>query len=192
MAQNEKIKIPFREVSCKQVGDGHSSCFAAGTLVKVLGGYKPIEQVRVGDMVLTHMGRYRRVTATTSRTADETLAVRVQGAPEIVCTPNHQFYAMTPYRPGKSAKREPRWIAARWIAAGRLDRRAYVATILGKIKMRVWVPVKGTTPLGVAQVFNLSVEEDQTYTVTEFNVAVHNCSTLGVGAGRGIARHGDR
>lgn len=187
MAHDKKNRISFQEVSCKQVGDRRPSCFAAGTLVKVLGGYKPIEQVCVGDMVLTHMGRYRRVTATMSRTADETLAVRVQGAPEIVCTPDHQFYAMTPYRPGKPAKREPRWIAA-----GRLDRRAYVATMPGKIKMRVWVPVKGTTPLGVAQVFNLSVEEDQTYTITEFNVAVHNCSITGMGAGRGMTRHGDR
>lgn len=159
--------------------DGSPPCFAAGTLVKVRGGHRPIEEVAVGDEVLTRMGRYRRVTATMARTAEETLAVKVQGSPEIVTTPNHPFYAMTPNRKGKDEKRRPRWIEA-----GRLDRSTYVALAIEGMRMRAWTPVLGTAPKGAASVYNLSVEEDETYTVTAANVIVHNCSTFSMAGKR--------
>lgn len=34
-------------------------CFVAGTQVYTDKGYKSIEDIRVGDMVLTHKGRFR-------------------------------------------------------------------------------------------------------------------------------------
>ena len=45
-------------------------CFAAGTLVLTARGLVPIEDVHVGDHVLTHLGRYREVTRVTAKTAD--------------------------------------------------------------------------------------------------------------------------
>ena len=36
-------------------------CFAAGTLVLTDSGYKKIEEIKEGDLVLTHTGKYRRV-----------------------------------------------------------------------------------------------------------------------------------
>ena len=36
-------------------------CFVAGTLVTTDNGEKPIEEIQAGDMVLTHLGRYRKV-----------------------------------------------------------------------------------------------------------------------------------
>lgn len=38
-----------------------TSCQLAGTLISTSDGMKPIEDVKVGDMVLTHKGRFRRV-----------------------------------------------------------------------------------------------------------------------------------
>ena len=45
-------------------------CFAAGTLILTARGLVPIEDVRVGDHVLTHLGRYRAVTRVMAKTAD--------------------------------------------------------------------------------------------------------------------------
>lgn len=45
-------------------------CFAADTLVLTERGLIPIEDVAVGDRVLTHLGRYRKVTATMAKQAD--------------------------------------------------------------------------------------------------------------------------
>jgi len=51
-------------------------CFAAGTLILTARGLVPIEDVAVGDQVLTHAGRYRPVTATMNRQA---ATVRLSG-----------------------------------------------------------------------------------------------------------------
>lgn len=110
-AFNALDKLP-EELMRLDILDGSPPCFAAGTLVKVRGCYRPIEEVCIGDEVLTHRGRYRRVTARMSRAADETIAVRIQGLPEIVTTPNHPFYVRTMRRTGKLGKRtfgKPEW-----------------------------------------------------------------------------------
>lgn len=44
-------------------GTPHPNCVTPGQMVNTRRGDIPIEQVRAGDMVLTHKGRYRRVTA---------------------------------------------------------------------------------------------------------------------------------
>ena len=49
-------------------------CFPAGTLVLTEAGLRPIEDVQLGERVLTHKGRWRPVTATMRRLADTVLA----------------------------------------------------------------------------------------------------------------------
>lgn len=73
---------------------GGSPCFPAGTLILTSEHLKPIEEIKVGDMVLTHRNRWRRVTATGSKIAD-TIVLRGNGVPSLECTPNHPFYART-------------------------------------------------------------------------------------------------
>lgn len=60
-------------------------CFVAGTPVLTSRGMRPIEHVTVGDLVWTHAGRWRPVTATMKRTAD---TIRIG---PVVCTPDHPF-----------------------------------------------------------------------------------------------------
>lgn len=73
---------------------GGSPCFPAGTLILTSEHLKPIEEIKVGDMVLTHRNRWRRVTATGSKIAD-TIRLRGNGVSSLECTPNHPFYART-------------------------------------------------------------------------------------------------
>ncbi len=68
-------------------------CFPAGSMVLTNEGMKPIELVGVGDKVLTHTGRYSRVTNTFDRGVRSAVTVVGQGHPGLVCTPNHKFYA---------------------------------------------------------------------------------------------------
>lgn len=67
-----------------------SGCFVKGTLVKTDKKYKSIENIRVGDRVLTHNGLYKKVIGTTCRTEKE----RIINVNNINCTPNHEFYVI--------------------------------------------------------------------------------------------------
>ena len=71
---------------------GGSPCFPAGTLVLTSERLKPIEEVTVGDMVLTHKNRWRRVLKVGSHQSD-TIILTGQGVNSLECTGNHPFLA---------------------------------------------------------------------------------------------------
>jgi len=69
-------------------------CFAKGTMILTQSGYKPIENVIVGDMVLTHKLRWRKVTNTMLTERDE-MVIQGYGNPTLVCSTGHPFYVKT-------------------------------------------------------------------------------------------------
>lgn len=67
-------------------------CFPAGTLIITDQGMKPIEEIEVGDRVLTHKNRWRPVLSLMNKEA-ETVTVRGHGHYGLVTTPSHPFYS---------------------------------------------------------------------------------------------------
>jgi len=67
-------------------------CFVPGTLVLTNTGLRPIEDIRVGDLVLTHRGRWRPVVKAWTQISD-TVEVRGYGHYGLVTTPGHRFYS---------------------------------------------------------------------------------------------------
>lgn len=75
----------------------NDNCFPPGTLITLGNGTtKKIEDIRVGDMVLTHMGRPRRVVETMARPfSGDLVSIRGLGSPKAVCsTANHPFFVV--------------------------------------------------------------------------------------------------
>lgn len=72
-------------------------CFAAGTLINTKRGLIKIEDVQMGDMVLTHKARYKKVLIPMEKTADHHNLLKLQGAPEIKVTDEHPFYIKEAY-----------------------------------------------------------------------------------------------
>lgn len=70
---------------------GGPPCFVKGTLILTMRGYVPIENVAVGDEVLTHLGRWRRVTERHEVRESETIEVRAGSW--ITTTEEHPFYS---------------------------------------------------------------------------------------------------
>lgn len=112
---------------------GGSPCFVGGSLVMTVDGPKPIEDIRVGDVVLTHRNRWRKVTAVGHKTAD-TIIVKGQGSTGIECTPNHPFWACTKEWSWDNDRRsdvphltDPKWTCAEnlkgmmWLNAGEAE-----------------------------------------------------------------------
>ncbi|MCA9639636.1 MAG: hypothetical protein KC492_03050 [Myxococcales bacterium] len=143
------------------------NCFVAGTLVLTNSGYRPIEQVRAGDFVLalpddgeeSGTPSWRRVKETFSRqsvTVD--LIVELPGGDplRIGTTLGHVVWV-----------RDRGWIHVAAIRAG------------DEIWSRhfMWRPVAGLEPRRTQeQVYNLRVEGDHTYFVTQIAIWVHNTS----------------
>lgn len=71
---------------------GGSPCFPEDALVLCEEGFKPISQIQVGDKVITHKGRLRKVLKTGAKFSN-TVRVKGAGTCGIECTPNHPFYA---------------------------------------------------------------------------------------------------
>ena len=67
-----------------------SPCFPEGTLVMTEHGYLPIEDVEIGMRVLTHKGRWRKVTETGAKFASTVILTGNHYGLE--CTPNHPIY----------------------------------------------------------------------------------------------------
>lgn len=71
---------------------GGSPCFVAGTKVITKEGYKNIENIKTGDMVLTHKNRFMPVLKTGGDTNKDIYKLKVQGFLETECTDYHPFY----------------------------------------------------------------------------------------------------
>ncbi len=95
-------------------------CFVGDTLVMTYNGYKPIRDISVGNMVLTHKNRYKPVLKTMNQGEKKIVKISAMGIDEIKCTPNHRFYVRTKYRkylhnPNRNLRlfKEPEWKEAK-------------------------------------------------------------------------------
>lgn len=143
---------------------GQHACISGGSQILTLDGYKNIEDVEVGDMVLTHKNRYRKVLNTqVNYIGPNEELVEFSGKnifKPIITTKNHPFYT----RQNGETK---------WIEADNLNEDDEIYLVLEdkwfKIDCKRLVPSK-------TWVYNLEVDEDNSYTVS--GIAVHNCGRL--------------
>lgn len=82
------------------------SCFAKGTYILTEKGYIPIEDISVGDKVLTHKGRWRKVTATMHRDGARLWDVNGFGILPTRTTAGHPYYVAKPDQPMEFKKVE--------------------------------------------------------------------------------------
>lgn len=116
-------------------------CFVAGTLVLTAEGYKPIEEIVEGDMVLTHTNTYKEVVSIGKKPSSEIIKVRSVMTGGIYCTPNHPFYVREMYRKGHKAIRTFR--QPKWKSAGELTKTDYLGLpVNNKSELPLW---EGTT-----------------------------------------------
>ena len=71
---------------------GGSPCVPAGSKIKTDKGYKNIEDMEIGDMVLTHKNRYRPVSRLYKRKTNHLYHIRFNGNKTLDITGNHPVY----------------------------------------------------------------------------------------------------
>lgn len=164
----------------------YSNCFPRGTLVYTKEGYKPIERIEKGEFVLTHKNRFRQVNATMSRVYDGELSI-IDGYnfDRIVCTSNHKFLTANGWREAKDITEED-YMKCELINSFfdddghfkfgfdttkfKYDNGDYYLRVKNKFTLN-------TSSLGQSiEVFNISVEEDNSYVVND--IVAHNCYVI--------------
>jgi hypothetical protein len=106
-----------RKVIGKDVGGGIQEigdCFPAGTMVRMADGTeKPIEQVKIGDFVVTGKNRVRMVTDTIAKEfSGELVYLRGKGClREVGATPDHRFVQVNKPRNVRGGNAEFLWTA---------------------------------------------------------------------------------
>jgi site-specific DNA-cytosine methylase len=120
------LEIDWHAVEPVDLVVGGPPCFTAGTLILAKRGLVPIEDILIGDEVITHELHYRRVSAVMRREAD-TVIVKGQGHFGIETTAEHPFWACEVAREwivGSKAAEGPHWRRTRrepeWIEAADL------------------------------------------------------------------------
>ena len=137
-----------------------TACFPAGTPVAVADGFKPIEDVEVGDLVWswheeTGNLALKPVTQTMRRDADALVELQV-GADTLRATPEHPF-----------------WANGAWKVAGELEAGDALLRSDGQL-MPVRAVVHHTEH--PAPVYNLEVADWHTYLVSWWMFVVHNAT----------------
>lgn len=91
-------------------------CFTGETLINTNLGFKPICEISIGDLVLTHENRYRKVIDFGSKES-KIYSLKAQGIIETFTTSNHRYYVIERYRQWNSKRRcderkftEPKWV----------------------------------------------------------------------------------
>lgn len=96
-------------------------CFTPGTLVLTNNGYKAIEEVKVGDKVITHNNRFRNVTKVMNTHSNHYYEIKNQFSEPIHATEEHPFYV--------KEKINNVFSSPKWVKAKDLTTNHYISTV---------------------------------------------------------------
>lgn len=105
------------------------SCFPAGTMVLTEHGYAAIETLEIGTRVLTHLGRWRKITDT-MQAVKPLWSVQAHGHPGLIASSEHPLYTRKLQRKWRTKPRgyERTLADPEWTAASKVEKGHYVAT----------------------------------------------------------------
>ncbi|PPD31305.1 MAG: hypothetical protein CTY20_00770 [Hyphomicrobium sp.] len=102
----------FYDEKDAEIVAARQQCMPAGTEIITVDGLRNIEDVQVGDLVLTHRGRWMPVTKTFRGESCELVTMKAKSLDAITLTPGHPVYGVN-IGFNKAVNGGPDWIAAR-------------------------------------------------------------------------------
>ena len=194
--KNEFFKDNIREIKAEELpeADVYTAgfpCFPKGTKIDTLSGLKNIEDIKVGERVLTHFNRYKRVRKTMKKIYKEEFYEIKTNGKSIIATKEHPFYIKEVLNGGFLTK--SKWVEIKDITPGcyiGVPRKTKEVLNLNSIEFTdsylYWIKIKEVNKLekrSNVPVFNFSVETDESYTANGF--ASHNCQSFSIAGHRG-------
>lgn len=162
--------------------DNNNWCFKAGTKVLTPSGNRNIEELKIGDEVITGSGNIEKVENILNRHAEDTCNVKVAGIGSIYTTSEHPFLAkqfLYIDNDEMECFSEPSWVKASDLKFG--DK---VATRNHEFEKKydedndvIWTTVYSSEATEPYEVYNLTVSNEHTFIAN--GVVVHNCGGTG-------------
>lgn len=158
-------------------------CLVGDTLVMTKTGLVPIKHVQKGDMVLTHKNRWKPVTW--SGCTGRKLIYDIQvGTEHIFCTGNHKF--LVRYVEELLGMHKERFS---WIPAASLDVKQHSLCQIKENGAYEYKDFCVRRTNQKAKVYDITVEKDHSFVVTNENICIHNCTDLSTaGLQKGMRR----
>lgn len=176
-------------------------CFVAGTYIYTNSGLKEIENIKIGDMVYTHKNRFRKVLEVMKQTSEDVYELNIISEnlenpyiKSIKATGKHPFLVKETNSSNSIAK----WVDFKDLKKGMYlampyeliknqynDMFCYVDTFFcGVDRAQSWIMLQDEPKKVEAKfiVYNLTVEEDNTYVADGF--VVHNCQSFSIAGKR--------
>lgn len=137
-------KINGADIPPVDILTNSSPCFAAGMMVRTKDGMRTIEEIKVGDYVLTHTGEFHKVLNSGCTGTKETVKLKAMGICDIIATPNHPFYVRhmkrrfpTFYIDGKRKRGNERvFDKPEWKTLGELTKDDYIGIPINNYKRK--------------------------------------------------------
>lgn len=142
-------------------------------------GYIPIEEVDVGDMVMSHDGQWHPVEWAGKTGHKEIMLIKAVGCAEIGATYDHRFYAC---RIEDGQLTEPEWVMAKDLTVSHRIGRPYKGDnpMLPGSAIKngfIWLPIQTLTfTLEKTDVYDLTVKDSHSFMVN--GIIVHNCQDI--------------
>lgn len=156
--------LPDMDLLC-----GGFPCFTGETLVTVYdNNYVQIKDIKVGDYVLTHQNRYRKVTNFFNQGEKIIWNIEVTGCPTIHTTFNHRFYVKCDDK-------------IDWVSTQELTPRHLMGVIMNRSLQ--WMPISSVVQTSRKEtVYDIEVEEDHSFIAN--HCIAHNCAKFSMAGDR--------
>ncbi len=160
------------------------TCFVKGTLVYTATGLKPIEEIVVGEMVLswnekTGKNEYKKVKELFHNKVDVLVKVKIDEKNFIETTLGHPFYVVRQEKENQSTKFSGGWLEAKDLKSG--DKLLNEKGEIVNVKEIIFEVQEE-----LVEVFNFEVEDFHTYYVSNKKVLVHNLCLPVIVAGAAV------
>ena len=143
MEDNDLPRAPIWDNVCTLRGQdlpkvdivyGGFPCFEKGTLILTRGGFKPIEDIVIGEEVLTHKGRWRKVNQKHITLNSDTSVIKGMGGLPTRVTPEHPFYSCRKTKVWDNSKRRyiQHFDPPTWTEAQKLQKDSMLCQVLPK------------------------------------------------------------
>lgn len=148
---------------------GGSPCFRAGTLITTSKGLKPIEDIKKGDLVLTHRNRYKPVVMPMVTHTKSIYKIEVKDCETTYATEEHPFLVI-----------ESDEVLPHWVKAKDLDVDKHFIQLGETVNSTSDIEFSPLLSLEKEEtdelVYNFEVEDDNSYVAN--NLVAHNCQSF--------------